>query len=164
VLFKSKHVGAKAVRAVSGQPYDHIGLMIKRKGSAYFVEAIANIGVAFHQLSPSLLREWRRTYSKVVYRKLECERSEEFEDTVLICYVAWVGRPYALTLNKLRRKYSSALDYHNFFCSQLVAAFYKKLHLLPRGVSSCAYWPSAFAFERGLTLVRGGLSEEMEVS
>lgn len=48
-------------------------------------------------------------------------------------------------------------DFSNrtFFCSELVAAAYKRLGLLPKNVSSTQYWPGSFSYEHEMTLEGG---------
>jgi hypothetical protein len=47
-----------------------------------------------------------------------------------------------------------------FFCSELVAASYKRLGLLPAKVSASQYWPGAFAADRKLKLIDAKLGGE----
>jgi hypothetical protein len=165
LLFKSKSFLSRTWRTLLNHPYDHVALLIPYRGSIFVIEAVAGLGVVYNQLDERRLEEWRHDYSMVVYRKLICTRSADFESAILESLRRWAGRPYELSMEKLRRSHSMNLDYKDFFCSQLVAAFYKKLSLLPRGVSSCVYWPSSFASNHKLVLPVGVLlSEEMEVS
>lgn len=165
LLFKAKNFLARTLRTVIQQPYDHIGLCIYFQGLPYIIEAISNLGVIYSLINQVRLDEWRHNYSKVVYRKLYCKRSAMFQETVENCIRKWAGCPYELSYEKLVRNESIITDNENFFCSQLVAAFYKKLSLLPDTHSACVYWPSSFASNRKLPLPQGvSMSEEMEVS
>lgn len=162
VLFKSKGFLATALRTVAKMSYDHIGILVCYQGLIYIVEATSDLGVTFSSVDDLRLEGWRRDYSKVVYRKLTCERSEAFEKTIVKCLREWVGCPYELSVAKLMRNKSIAACRTDFFCSQLVAAFYKRLNLLPQDSSACIYWPSSFAAQRKLPLPSGvSLSEEM---
>jgi hypothetical protein len=164
MLFKSRKLLAKTWRTLVQHPYDHVGLLLNIQGLTFMVEATAGQGVTYHALNEVQLDEWHNNYSKVVLRRLHCERTAEFEETLMTHLRMWVGSPYELSLSKLTRSESIALDNQDFFCSQLVAAFYKKLGLLPKGISSCVYWPSSFAVGNSLPLPDGVcLGEEMEV-
>eukprot|EP00359_Climacostomum_virens_P008256 CAMPEP_0204904310 /NCGR_PEP_ID=MMETSP1397-20131031/4795_1 /ASSEMBLY_ACC=CAM_ASM_000891 /TAXON_ID=49980 /ORGANISM="Climacostomum Climacostomum virens, Strain Stock W-24" /LENGTH=226 /DNA_ID=CAMNT_0052073091 /DNA_START=460 /DNA_END=1140 /DNA_ORIENTATION=- len=165
LLFKSKSFLAKTLRTMIHQPYDHVGMIVYYHGLAYVIEAISNMGVIFSLINKTRMEEWRHYYSKVVYRKLQCPRSAEFQETIILCLRKWSGVPYELSIEKLVRNKSLITDRETFFCSQLVAAFYKKLKLLPTGVSACGYWPSSFSAHRKLALPEGvSLGEEMELS
>jgi uncharacterized protein YycO len=166
MLFKSKSFLAKTWRTLAQQSYDHVALVICYLGSAFIIEALKDTGVRYSPIDKALLDEWKQCYSKVVYRRLACPRTEAFQSTIVTNLRKWVGRPYELTMKKLTKTQSEVnSDYKNFFCSQLVAAFYKKLDLLPVEISACSYWPSSFAAGRVLSMQPGtGLGEEMEVS
>ena len=49
-----------------------------------------------------------------------------------------------------------------FFCSELIAAIYKKVGILDPNISSAYYWPGNFSTEKSLPLLKGAkLSHEM---
>jgi hypothetical protein len=166
MLFRSKHFLAKTWRTLAQQAYDHVALIICYCGTAFIIEALKDTGVRYCPIDKALLEEWRQCYSKVTYRRLTCQRTEAFQSTIVENLRTWAGRPYELTIEKLTKTQSEVnSDYKDFFCSQLVAAFYKKLDLLPEEISACSYWPTSFASCRSLSMQPGtGLSEEMEVS
>ena len=62
-----------------------------------------------------------------------------------------IGKKYAMTPLKLLKKNSNIenqnFDKRTFFCSELVAATYKFLNLLPNHISSCRYWPGFLYFK-----------------
>jgi hypothetical protein len=164
MLFKSRNLLAKTWRTLVASSYDHIGLLVNNHGLTFMVESTAGLGVTYQVLNEVRLDEWQNNYSTIVLRRLHCERTEEFQETIMTHLRMWAGSPYELSLSKLARNKSIALDNENFFCSQLVAAFYKKLSLLPKGISSCVYWPSSFAVGNSLPLPEGVcLGEEMEL-
>lgn len=57
-----------------------------------------------------------------------------------------------MTATKLFKKNEEekSHDTRTFFCSELVAAAYKRLGLLPQSISAAHYWPGAFAAEKNL--------------
>lgn len=60
-----------------------------------------------------------------------------------------VGKPYSLSITKLFRKKSfidgpeSEPD-RTYFCSELIAAAYKRAELLSPIIASSTYWPGIF--------------------
>lgn len=71
-----------------------------------------------------------------------------------------VGKKYELTTGKLfgknyRAPESGKDSYDSFFCSELVAAAYKELGMLPPDKASGQYWPVSFAQEKNLQLLKG---------
>ena len=65
---------------------------------------------------------------------------------------------------KLLSKSKGIEDLEGFFCSELVAALYKKLALLPEDVSACSYWPGRFSANKELQLLGGAkLSTEFAI-
>ena len=51
-------------------------------------------------------------------------------------------------------------QYDSFFCSQLVAAAYKFLGLLPKEKSTTQYWPVDFSQSQDLGMIEGSLGSE----
>lgn len=62
-----------------------------------------------------------------------------------------VGKKYELTTAKLFAKKvdnvrdGEKVEYDGFFCSELVAAAYKELNLIPKQIPSSQYWPVTFS-------------------
>ena len=72
-------------------------------------------------------------------------------------------------MKKILIKNKKIEEQEGFFCSELVAALYKKLQLLPEHVSACAYWPGRFSMNKKLELRDGAyfgpeLAIEFELS
>jgi Permuted papain-like amidase enzyme, YaeF/YiiX, C92 family len=165
MLFKSQSFGSLAVRLASGSEYDHIGLLIRgKKNEIYLYECIGGMGVQINSLEYFIDNEWEKLYSKIVIRKLKCERSSEFTKNFTNCCTNWLGIPYKISASKLFRQHSFTHEHENFFCSELVAAVYKEIGILPKKLSSCQYWPSSFSAKSGLELIGGAyLGEEMRI-
>jgi len=52
------------------------------------------------------------------------------------------GKKYSVSPTKLLKKTNEDNEtYESFFCSELVAACYKKMGLLPNTLSASQYWP-----------------------
>ena len=48
-----------------------------------------------------------------------------------------------------------------FFCSELIAAAYVRLGLLPENVAASYYWPGNFSTEKDLPLIDASLGDEL---
>lgn len=106
---------------------------------------------------------WHLLYSRLVYRHLEVERTEEML-TILESFINEVkGKPYRITASKLftRGVNTDPGSEKTFFCSELVAAAYKRLGYLTPDLASCKYWPGNFSDEQTLELTQGSLGEEL---
>ena len=113
-----------------------------------------------------LRNKWHLLYTRLVYRPLECERTdamlrslEEFINEVR-------GKKFKLSASKLIRKRSdpSAEAEEGYFCSELLATAYKRIGLIPDEVASSRYWPGQFSTEKRLELLKGArFGEELLV-
>ena len=56
------------------------------------------------------------------------------------------GKKYSVSASKLLKKDGEDEKHETFFCSELVAACYKKLGILPNTLSASQYWPGRFIF------------------
>jgi hypothetical protein len=165
LLFKSGNFSSFALRVASRSSYDHVAIFFRDiEGELYLVEAIGSGGVQALRMDYFLSNQWQHLYKKLTLRKLYCERSAEFFSTFTDVINKWIGKPYKLTTEKLMRSRSFGEEYTDFFCSQLIAAVYKKLGFLPFDKSSCQFWPSSFAVRTKLELLNGArLGEEFVV-
>jgi hypothetical protein len=166
LLFKSKSVSSMAIRVASRSDFDHVAFLFTLEtGEIYMMESLGRTGVQVLSLEWFLANKWQFLYSKIVHRKLICHRDPTFYQLFIAYANAWKGRPYRMTMSKLVTKASSDEEFNDFFCSQLVAALYKKLDLLPDDVSSCTYWPSNFSVSRNMKLKAPAyLGEERKIN
>ena len=84
--------------------------------------------------------------------------------TILESFINEVkGKPYRITASKLftRGVKTDPGSEKTFFCSELVAAAYKRLGFLTPDLASCKYWPCNFSDEQTLELTQGSLGEEL---
>eukprot|EP01017_Pseudomicrothorax_dubius_P016306 TRINITY_DN1850_c0_g1_i10.p1 TRINITY_DN1850_c0_g1~~TRINITY_DN1850_c0_g1_i10.p1 ORF type:complete len:132 (-),score=10.03 TRINITY_DN1850_c0_g1_i10:111-506(-) len=70
------------------------------------------------------------------------------------------GKAYQISAQKLVNTMSiiaknESFEGRTFFCSELVAAAYKRVGLLPAEISSTQYWPGSFSTERTLPMQMG---------
>lgn len=164
MLFKSSSFGSFALRVASNSEYDHVGMLIRgKKGEVFLYECLGAGGVQLNDIEFFLDNDWDSYYRHIAIRKLHCERSEEFMTNFRKCCSKYLGRPYKISAEKLMRKTSIRGEKENFFCSELIAAVYKEVGLLPQGLSSCQYWPNSFSVSQDLQLINGSLGEEMRI-
>lgn len=104
--------------------------------------------------------------TRLAYRRLDVMRDEAFFTKLIAFIDENVGKKYELTMaGLLGRKQETATGYESFFCSELVAAAFKALDLLPANVPACQYWPGAFSQEKVLPLQLGAtLGLEMVIN
>lgn len=165
VLFKSSSFGSFALRVASNSEFDHVALIVRgKKGEVFIYECVGSGGVQINNVDFFLDNDWDKFYKKIAIRKLHCDRSKDFTKAFSETCSKFIGKPYKLSAEKLMRKESLNIDNIDFFCSELVAAVYKKLKLLPNEISACQYWPSSFSANHKLELLNGAyLGEEMRI-
>jgi len=162
LLFRAKNVGAKLQRSFTGSIYDHVAILLRyNDGEIVLLEATGKDGVGLCRWKTFMRNDWHLLYSKLVYRHLEVERTEEFISEVEKFVKNVVGKKYKISASKLFKKKSALVDaaseadqLNTFFCSELVAACYKKLRLLPQELSCATYWPGNFSCEKKLPLLK----------
>ncbi len=117
------------------------------------------------------LEEWIALYGgDIAVRRLSADRGPEREQAFRAFFEKVHGRPYERTHTKgIRAGFHGLLrnrreDLRSIFCSQLVAAAYQRVGLLPRHPPSSTYTPRDFAAERGLKLLGdAALGEEVMI-
>ena len=87
ILFQGNNVGSCLQRCILNAPYDHVALVVKspgnpfrkRKPSTYVLEANTREGVAKYDLDIWIYMRttMHAAFSKVVYRRLLCERTRK---------------------------------------------------------------------------------------
>lgn len=163
ILFKAKdRLVATIQRVFSNSDYDHVGILVKIPGhmlegvpddehKIMVYEALGNTGVGFCNWDSFVSHKWYKGYSKLAWRKLECDRTPELLDQMYNFFMENNKKKYALNGDKLIRQQSVIGDdgklqkKETFFCSELVARFLKELGFLDKKVSSTQYWPVTFS-------------------
>jgi len=89
--------------------------------------------------------------SRTIYRKLCLERTPEIIEKIEKFVTNTVGKKYGLSATKFIQNIDSpnankVADDRTFFCSELVAACYKQINLLPSNISSGQYLPSKLEY------------------
>jgi len=166
VLFKTKNISASIQRSFTRSEYDHVGLILRYStGEIVLFEATGREGVGLCRWKTFMRCKWHLLYSKIMYRKLEINRTDDVINGIEKFVRYSVGKKYKITPTKLLKRKSTVKEDENvedrtFFCSELVAACYKKIGLLPQEVSAAQYLPGSFAAEKKLTLNNAKLGSE----
>ena len=165
MLFKSSSFGSFALRVASNSEYDHVGMIIRgKKGEVFLYECLGAGGVQLNDIDYFLDNDWDKMYQQIAIRKLHCDRTPDFITKFRKFCSKLLGSPYKISAEKLLRKKSILEEKEGYFCSELIAAVYKHVGLLPDELSSCQYWPSSFSSNHELLLVNGAyLGEEMKI-
>mmetsp|Transcript_117515 Transcript_117515/g.365291 ORF Transcript_117515/g.365291 Transcript_117515/m.365291 type:complete len:288 (+) Transcript_117515:1289-2152(+) len=171
LLFRSAGTAPRIIRAASGGRFDHVALLLKlADGQLGLFEATGNLGVGLCTWQEFLENEWHLLYSQLALRRVRFPRTPER----LLPLEAWCaevnGKPYSLTVTKLRQRESvsagGGAGDGSFFCSELVAEALKVLGVIPRGLSSTQFWPSSFEAAQGLpveTAPDSSMGEELTI-
>lgn len=171
LLFTSKMGPSGVQRMFTGSRYDHVAMFLISNppgGSReiFVFEATSNEGVGLCRFEAFIQNNWHEFFERLVYRKLLYKRVPEFYSKLQKFLDHAYGKTYKVSAEKLLKKESLVLDGEDFkdrtfFCSELVAAAYKRLGLLPKDRSSTQYWPGSFSMEEDLNLLDGAaLSQE----
>jgi len=138
---------------------DHIAMILKNvKGEILFIEATSNQGVAVYSWKSFIKHKSFQYYDKTVYRPLIFSRTYEILLQVQEFQKKVIGMRYKLNPLRLLQKYSDndsvrfVSEKNGYFCSELIAAIYKVIGLLPRHIKSSQYFPGSFSAESNLEL------------
>eukprot|EP01017_Pseudomicrothorax_dubius_P031052 TRINITY_DN3923_c0_g2_i8.p1 TRINITY_DN3923_c0_g2~~TRINITY_DN3923_c0_g2_i8.p1 ORF type:complete len:270 (-),score=51.24 TRINITY_DN3923_c0_g2_i8:114-923(-) len=172
LLFTSKQTHADMQRIFTGSKYDHVALLIvsnpqhEEKRQVYVFEATGGEGVSVTNLMDFKTNKWYLLYTRLVIRKLNYKRETNFFEKLQEFFKKTHGKKYSISAQKLLKKQSMIAQDEDFkdrafFCSELVAAAYKRLGLLPNDISSTQYWPGSFSSEYDLPLQSCSLGQEI---
>jgi hypothetical protein len=97
---------------------------------------------------------WYETISRIAWRRLNIDRNQNelriMEDFIM----KNLNKKFDLNFDKMFKftsniyKTEEEEKTRTYFCSELVAAFYKKLGLLPAEKATTQYWPVTFSDAR----------------
>lgn len=149
LLFRSEGTAPMIIRAASGGHFDHVALILKlHDGTLALLEATGNLGVGVCTWTEFVENSWQNLYPEIAIRRVRFQRTAERLSALEAWCFAVNGKPYSLTISKLRQRESvssgAVSESNSFFCSELVAEALKVLGVLPRGLSSSQWWPSSF--------------------
>lgn len=162
LLFRGKGLSAKLQRAVTRSEFDHVALMLRyASGKLAFLEATALDGVTIIEWDEFLYYKWHLLYSRLIFRKLEMQRSDDLLQRLEVFIQEVRGKKYKITASKLLRRAGNKRpgSEEGFFCSELVASAYKHVGLLPPQTPASNYLPGDFAREKRLDLLGGARFE-----
>ncbi|KAL4500404.1 hypothetical protein ABPG72_003355 [Tetrahymena utriculariae] len=161
ILFRGKSIEARLQRAFTGSDFDHVALVLKYSTSDLFVmEALGGkIGkVILFRWNLFQKNRWYEFYDKIVYRKLNMNRTNQALTNLEKFIQYALNKKYKFTLGKIMRKKTSHKEESDqnedrtFFCSELIAACYKKLAILKEETACSSYLPGHFSLEKDLQL------------
>lgn len=168
---------AGITRKITHSTYDHVAMILTfaDDDEVYFLESTAS-GV--HITTWTELKKFKdKLYHKIVWRKLNCNRDNDFCEILSTFVNAVDDMGYKISFRKLLKRRStmprnSELYDKNrivekdrtFFCSELIAKAYKTLGFLISSRSSTSFYPNHFSKKKNLGLTNANLSEELMIS
>lgn len=158
LLFRSKSCRAKMQRVFSRSEYDHIALVLRySSGRLGILEATELEGVNIVLWEDFMRFRWHLMYSRIEFRHLVLDRSDLVLQDLELFIKDVKDKDFRISSAKLcgNKKQEPGKEKH-YFCSELVAAAYRRLNLLPNEVASSKYWPGDFA--KPLNLANGSLN------
>jgi hypothetical protein len=154
ILFNTDRFLCNIQRAVTFSSFDHVGVIVREvrpsPGRAsiclsrhlYLLECTLD-GVDTYPLIPRL-EAWAAKNTTLVYRSLTgISRTPSMEENMIKFLQAVKGKQYGLNLIQFGN--TAVEEKASFFCSELVAAFYKYMGLLPVDAKTERFFPSTFA-------------------
>jgi hypothetical protein len=176
VLFSGKGSVSTGIRWITGGRWSHVGMAVRigerdgvmlweatppgDKGETESARGSEGVRLA-------VLRERVEDYrGQVAVRHLTVHRTPEMLAALHSFRREVIGRPYEQNgLELLRSAYEGPFgdnmeELSSVFCSELVAATYQRIGLLPRHPPSNEYTPADFAADAELVLLRGALGPE----
>jgi len=139
--------------------WDHIGLVVERHKQLHFFEATPE-GVYTSDLNKRM--KFYLKSATLGVRRLRVERTPEMLQALKTFVKEVLGRPYKqrfVDLVKALNSANVAEDLSSLFCSELVAAAYKRMQILGPEIHSNNYLPVDFAAGSKVTLTNGSLGK-----
>lgn len=181
VLFSGKGGESTVVRILSNSRWSHIGMAVRvaESDDVLLWESAPSEDLAelAHIHAPGgvrliPMRERLRHYvGHVAVRHLHVHRHAEMLSSLHAFREEIAGRPYEQDRWELfKAPYdgpfggNSKEELSSVFCSELVAAAYQRMGLLPPDPPSNEYIPADFASEAGLMLLEGSLGPERPIT
>ena len=137
VLFKGKSKLSTVLRGILNCEFDHIAVIYLPNGYIYLFESTRSTGVVLTSWEEFLERKWFDMYQRVVYRRLHIDRNERFFEMAHGFVVEAEGKPYKLM------KFLGNSE-KGYFCSELVAEFYRKTGVIYQNIPAKKFMPKHF--------------------
>jgi hypothetical protein len=165
LLFQSKNIGAKIQRKLAGSTFDHVGMLLcYASGRIQVFEATLAEGVALVDWEQFFEDNWIDLYSKIMYRKLEVDRTDYLLGDLERFINNTKGKSFGFSARKMIVKGNKkAGQEEDFYCSELVASAYKAIGILPVDYNTAAVWPANFERDDGIAMVGAKLGPLMEI-
>ncbi|CAD8094030.1 unnamed protein product [Paramecium sonneborni] len=178
LLFRGHSSLCKLQRVFTGDNFDHVALLLRyNNGELFIFESVGQTGVCLTSWDTFMINNWHTQYSQVVYRQLEVNRSNEFLEKLeqfvkvtknQIIIQGSIGKRYQMSPSKLIKRFTKSnesiddleKDDKTFFCSELIAAAYKKTGIIDANRCAASYWPGIFAQNSKLQLTKGNLKQQ----
>ena len=167
VLFKSSHTYGKLQQALTFSDYDHVGIILKNKKNEVIIfESNSSDGVSFVFWKQIIYYGLYKGIPRLAWRKLAIDRTDKDVSQMEDFVVGNLNKEFEINLTKMFRMQSTIHKTEEeqkgrtYFCSELVAAFYKSLGILDPHKASTQYWPVSFSDSKTLPLLRGRLEPE----
>lgn len=145
--------------------YDHVALLLKfNSGNVALFEVMRETGVKLLFWDDFVAKGYAKLYSRLVHRRLITSRRNEKVDAFNKFINLVEGKKYRLNPMKImgRKKHGrkSLKDQKGFFCSELIAAAYIYMGLLPKVQAANTYMPKHFEASQNLPLIDASLGPE----
>lgn len=137
LLFKGKSKMSSALRGILSSEFDHIAVIYILNEYIYLFESTRSTGVVLTSWNEFMERNWHEMYLRVGYRKLLIERNETFLQVAHEFVAENEGKPY-----KLMKFLGSKAE--GFFCSELVAEFYRATGVFYQNTPAKKFMPKHF--------------------
>ena len=155
ILFKGKSRMCGAIRKFLNCEFDHIGVFYILNDIIYIFESSRGTGVTLLPWNEFVNRGWHNLYRRIAIRKLQIQRNSQFLAKAHQFVIETEGKPYKL-------KFWSN-EGQGFFCSELVAEFFRKTGVLYQNTPSYKYFPKHFVSFNKLNLVQGDLGPLLDI-
>ena len=156
VFFRGKNTMCSAIRGILNCEFDHIAVVYILNDYIYLFESSRSTGVSLLSWSDFIDRHWFDLYQRVGYRKLKIERNKLFYDKAYEFVTTNEGKPYKLL--KLSNNNSTG-----YFCSELVAEFYKETGVIYQNIPSKKFMPKDFINSNALNIIQGELGPLQDI-
>jgi hypothetical protein len=165
LLFQAKNVGAKIQRGIARSAFDHAAMVFVDENEKILVfEATQADGVAFAYWEDFLQKGWIDMYNRIILRRLEIENPERYYQDFNRFMTETQGKKFGFSAMKIISKNKKKPGQQDdFFCSELLAAAYKSVGLLPEECDPSKVWPGDFGKDGGLKLKTGRLGPMLEI-
>lgn len=166
LLFQAKNIGAKIQRGLARSAFDHAAMLLcHANGKISVFEATSSMGVALADWDDFFANNWLELYSRIIYRKLEVDRTDEMLRGLELFVESTKGKKFGFGAGKMvkngkKRKPGQEED---FFCSELIASAYKAVGWLGQEVDTSKVWPGDFEKDNAIKFVNGKFGPLVEI-